>query len=220
MPNRIVGDKFISLIPCGLSILALALAFGHDRRIATKASGSALIEVAVQSKPSSTARSQAGPCESQPIYEQFDFWVGEWDVKQAQDEKGASVGSSRIEKTTGGCVILENWESTGFSGKSWNFYDIGLGKWRQIWIDVTGRKAEFIGEYRDDAMRLEGGAVLADGRKVKSRMTFFNLGPGKVRQLAERSTDGGRTWTTTVDYLYLRRKQARLPIERRWSGAS
>jgi hypothetical protein len=37
-------------------------------------------------------------------------------------------------------------------------------------------------------------------------MAFFNLGPDKVRQVAERSTDDGRTWTTTVDYLYLRKK--------------
>lgn len=167
---------------------------------------SELIEAAVQPQPASPARSQAGPCESQPIYKQFDFWVGEWDVKQMQAEKGASVGASRIEKLTGGCSILENWESPGFSGKSWNFYDVGLGKWRQIWIDGSGRKAEFSGEYREDAMRLDGGAVLADGRKVKSRMTFFNLGPDKVRQFAERSTDGGQTWTTTVDYLYLRKK--------------
>ena len=163
--------------------------------------------------PFSVARSQqpttkpaAAPCESRPHYSHFDFWVGEWDVKQPAAETGPSVGASKVEKLVGSCVIQENWESQGFSGKSWNFYDVGLGKWRQVWIDVTGRKAEFTGEYRENAMRLEGEAVLANGRRVKSRMTFFNLGPDKVRQFAERSTDEGKTWTTTVDLIYLRKK--------------
>lgn len=153
-----------------------------------------------------SSNNESGPCENQPHYRQLDFWVGEWDVKQPQAENGQSVGASKIEKLAGGCVILENWESPGFTGKSWNFYDVGLGKWRQIWIDITGRKAEFIGEYKDDAMRLEGETITAKGQRIKSRMNFFNLGSNKVRQFAERSMDGGQTWTTTVDFIYLRKK--------------
>lgn len=166
----------------------------------------AIGSVTIQAQQASPSSSPPSPCETQPQYKQFNFWVGAWDAKQTQAEAGPSVGSSKIEKLAGGCVILENWESPGFTGKSWNFYDVGLGKWRQIWIDVTGRKVEFSGDYRGEAMRFEGEAVLADGRKFKGRMTFFNLGPTKFRQLAERSTDGGQTWTTTVDYTYLRKK--------------
>jgi hypothetical protein len=152
------------------------------------------------------AQPAAGPCERPPHYHQFDFWLGEWDVKESSAETGPTVGASKIEKLVGSCIIQENWESPGFSGKSWNFYDVGLSKWRQIWIDITGRRAEFSGEYRDGAMRFEGEAVLANGRRVKSRMTFFNLSADKVRQFAERSTDEGKTWTTTVDYIYFRKK--------------
>lgn len=147
----------------------------------------------------------AGACQKGESYGHFDFWLGDWEARD-RTEKGPVVGTSRIEKISGGCVVQENWESPGFTGKSWNFYDASLGKWRQIWIDFTGRKAEFAGVYREDAMRFEGETVRADGVRFKSRMTFFNLGPDKVRQLAERSTDGGQTWTTTVDYLYLRKK--------------
>lgn len=151
---------------------------------------------------------QARPCENQPQYKQFDFWVGEWDVKQTGSETGPSAGASRIEKVSGGCAILENWESPGFTGKSWNFYDVAAGNWRQIWVDVSGRKAEFAGEYRDGAMRFEGEAITASGQRIKSRMTFFNLDSNKLRQFAERSTDGGKTWTVTVDFTYLRKKTA------------
>jgi len=151
-------------------------------------------------------RQQAGPCRTRPENLQFEFWVGQWDVKQTGAESGASVGASKIESHADNCIILENWESPGFNGKSWNFYDLGTHKWRQIWLDVTGRRAEFSGEYKDSAMRFEGEAITGKGIKVKSRMTFFNLGPDKVRQFAERSTDDGKTWTTSVDYTYFRKK--------------
>ena len=37
------------------------------------------------------------------------------------------------------------------------------------------------------------------------RMTFFDLGAGRVRQFSQASTDGGRTWTTLYDLTYTRR---------------
>jgi hypothetical protein len=148
----------------------------------------------------------SGPCKTRAENRQFDFWVGEWDVKQTGAESGPTLGSSKIESFADNCIILENWESRGFSGKSWNFYDLGTNKWRQIWLDVTGRKAEFSGEYKDNAMRLDGETINTKGIRVKSHMTFFNLGPDKVRQFAERSTDEGKTWTTTVDLTYIRKK--------------
>jgi hypothetical protein len=44
----------------------------------------------------------------------------------------------------------------------------------------------------------------ARGGKIMTRMTFFNLGPDKVRQLGENSTDEGKTWTAVWDAIYTR----------------
>jgi hypothetical protein len=41
--------------------------------------------------------------------------------------------------------------------------------------------------------------------KTINKMTFFKLGPNKVRQFLESSTDGGKTWTPGYDGLYIRR---------------
>src|SRR5205807_2187690 len=46
------------------------------------------------------------PCMFQPEHRQFDFWVGEWRVQNAQ---GQPVGMSSIQRIENGCVILENW---------------------------------------------------------------------------------------------------------------
>ena len=89
------------------------------------------------------------PCESRPESRQLDFWLGEWTVMDA----GQAVAASRIEKAASGCVILESYtQADGFSGKSINFFDPLLGKWRQTWADSRGNASEFTGEYRDKAL--------------------------------------------------------------------
>ncbi|MBV8858050.1 MAG: alpha/beta hydrolase [Acidobacteria bacterium] len=58
--------------------------------------------------PPAAARAERAqqPCMSAPEHRQFDFWVGEWDVRNA---RGRPVGTSRIERVEDGCVIMENW---------------------------------------------------------------------------------------------------------------
>jgi uncharacterized protein (TIGR02246 family) len=41
--------------------------------------------------------------------------------------------------------------------------------------------------------------------RLPTRLAFFKLGAGKVRQLSERSSDGGKTWTVNYDLIYSRR---------------
>jgi len=36
-------------------------------------------------------------------------------------------------------------------------------------------------------------------------MTLFNLGPDRVRQLSEQTVDGGKTWSTQYDFIYIRK---------------
>jgi hypothetical protein len=36
-------------------------------------------------------------------------------------------------------------------------------------------------------------------------MTFFNLGRDKVRQLVERTSDGGKQWQVVYDFIYTRK---------------
>jgi hypothetical protein len=102
--------------------------------------------------------------------------------------------------------LLENWTGLqGGTGKSINFFNAGTGKWRQTWADSTGNVAEYQGQYKDGALRYEGESFPRGGQKVMSRLTFYNLGPDKVRQFAEQSTDGGKTWNVTYDFIYLRK---------------
>lgn len=148
---------------------------------------------------------QTQPCKYSAESRQFDFFVGEWDAFNPQGNKG---GTSVIQKISGDCAVLENWTNAfgGGGGKSINFYDAANGKWYQYWIGQDGNPARFSGTYKDGAMRFEGEPFMQNGKRVLSRLTFFNLDANTVRQLAEQSVDDGKTWITSYDFKYVRRK--------------
>jgi Tetratricopeptide repeat len=150
----------------------------------------------------------AYPCLGNAQARQFDFWIGEWDAYVSGTNNLA--GHSKIERASGGCMILENWTSAGtpFSGKSMNFVDPVSQKWKQVWVGSNGINAsEFInGEYRDGAMRFECDSTSLQGVKTLIHFYFFNQGPDQMRQFHETSNDGGKTWATTYDFTYKRIK--------------
>src|SRR3954469_1217557 len=61
------------------------------------------------------------PCVNNPRAREFDFWIGEWDVYVTGTKNYA--GHSLIQMISGGCAVLENWDSPNSSGKSINFID-------------------------------------------------------------------------------------------------
>src|SRR5689334_14156665 len=144
--------------------------------------------------------SQAAPCDD-ALHRQFDFWVGGWDVT----DKGKVIATSSIERFAGGCGILENYtQLDGYSGKSINFYDAAAKRWRQQWADSMGNSSEWSGEFREGAMRFDGEAHRADGKKAMRNMTFTPLPDGNVRQASDVSRDGGKTWEPGYDFVYVR----------------
>lgn len=141
------------------------------------------------------------PC-SQPVYRQFDFWVGEWNVYS----EGKLAGANSVQKILGGCVIQENWtDALGNSGKSFNTYNPYKKKWQQNWVDDRGSVLEFTGEAKDGVMAYQAELPASGGSKLIYRMTFTKLSENRVRQLWEQSTDGGKTWQPLFDGDYQRK---------------
>lgn len=146
------------------------------------------------------AQTAPKPCLVDPQYREFDFWVGNWDVK---NPKGQLVGHNKVEIILDSCVVMENWQGLqGGSGKSFNYRDSQDGKWHQLWVSSQGVSREFSGYYGDNMMALEGNFVSKNGNKVLTKLTFFKLADNKVRQLGEQSYDLGKTWNTMYDLTY------------------
>ena len=89
-------------------------------------------------------------CTADPVYRQFDFWVGEWEVIGMN---GRKAGDSKIELILDSCIVLENWTSAngGYAGKSFNTYNANTKQWQQTWVDNKGGSTEYLeGAYQEN----------------------------------------------------------------------
>ncbi len=135
-------------------------------------------------------------------YRQFDFWVGDWEVRTPD---GSVAGTNRIARIENGCVLQENWEgSGGGTGKSFNIYDLTTGKWHQTWVSSDGMLLLLDGGLESGKMVLSGTRVGQGGATVHHRITWDPLAADTVRQLWEQSQDGGESWSVVFDGRYTR----------------
>ncbi|OYY71259.1 hypothetical protein [Sphingomonas sp. 28-63-12] len=145
----------------------------------------------------------SAPACTRPEYHQFDFWVGHWDVRS--NGKQTVVAHSLIESLYDGCAIRENWMPLKKAGGgSLSNYDSATGQWRQTWVDSTGTRVDFTGGSIGDAMVITGNwrGVSGPGQDGLVRMTYTSQPGGAVRQLGEVSTDGGKNWGPSFDFIY------------------
>lgn len=147
------------------------------------------------------------PCAMDTLYRSFDFWIGDWDVF---DLKGQKAGESKVDLILDSCIILENWTGAGggYTGKSFNTYNSYTKQWQQTWVDNSGGTTEFLnGKAEKNKIIFYADAVSDNtGKNFKRRLTFFKLNNDKVRQLGERSDDGGANYVIEYDLEYRRKK--------------
>ena len=140
----------------------------------------------------------AAPCDA-PEHRQFDFWIGEWEVRTPD---GKLAGNNRITRAYGGCVLQERYDTgRGYSGESLNTYDAARKVWHQTWVDTSGTLLLLEGGLRGDSMVLEGQTVDASRAVTRHRITWSPQSDGGVRQHWE-STDAKGQWTTAFDGHY------------------
>jgi len=89
-------------------------------------------------------------------YKQFDFWIGEWIVK---DTLGTVLGENTITKLEKDCMITEYWRGNkGRTGRSTNYYNTSDSTWNQLWVDNSGGVLELKGSFQNGKMILQSTA--------------------------------------------------------------
>jgi ketosteroid isomerase-like protein len=139
-----------------------------------------------------------------PEHHQFDFWLGDWDVFEADGvTKAAHV---RVERALGGCALRELYEDgTGMKGESLSGYDASRKVWHQTWVTNRGQLLMIEGKMQGDAMVLSGTYRDANGKRAVARGTWKRV-PDGVRETAVTSADGGKTWKPWFDLLFRKRR--------------
>jgi hypothetical protein len=156
--------------------------------------------------PAVTGRLQAAPAPQSPScaspeHRQFEFWAGDWDSYDVEDDKTPSA-HVRVDAILGGCALHERYEGTnGFVGESFSIYDASRKLWHQSWVTNRGELLVIEGRFQDGRMTLEGASVGSDGKPTTVR-GVWKPENGLVREWAERSADGGKTWTKWFDIVF------------------
>lgn len=154
---------------------------------------------------------QKTPCNSNPVYRQLDFWVGEW---EAFGKNSTKAGDSRISIILDSCIVLEEWTSVQpqqgirYAGKSFNTYNAVTRQWQQTWVDNVGGTTEYLsGKLENNTMVfLTQPFQFSKDTMAIRKLQLFNLAKDKVRQLFEISKDNGKSWSVEYDLEYRRKK--------------
>ncbi|MDH5213701.1 MAG: hypothetical protein OEY04_05675 [Gammaproteobacteria bacterium] len=156
-----------------------------------------------QASAASAPAAPAYPCENDERFKEFDFWVGEWEVRTAS---GQLAGTNSVRSEERGCVITEHWRNTaGGTGMSINYLDRTTDKWVQVWMAEGGSQIIISGRLTDDGMSLSGTLHdIGSDTTWPFRALWTSLPDGRVRQFFEQSNDGGTSWVPWFEGFYSR----------------
>lgn len=115
-------------------------------------------------------------------YNQFNFWIGEWNVYDNNDKL---IGENIIKSMPNACAIQENWTSAkGNSlGTSYSYYDASDKKWHQLWIDNKGYVLATEGNFANNTMVLTSKLVQSKKGDFYNRITWTQNEDGSVTQI-------------------------------------
>jgi hypothetical protein len=153
-----------------------------------------------------TARERGEPPRSRAAcatseFRQFDFFTGDWDTyDMARPAK--LVARNRVTMALDGCAVREVYEQAdGLVGESLSLYDASRRRWHQSWVTNRGSLLLLNGGLEAGRMVLTGPDRTPDGVASLLRAIWWKEGP-EVREKAERSIDGGKTWTPVFDIVF------------------
>ncbi|MGA9343405.1 MAG: nuclear transport factor 2 family protein [Rhodanobacteraceae bacterium] len=137
------------------------------------------------------------PCTS-AAYRQFDFFVGDWDAFEI-GAPAEIIARNQVSSILGGCTVLEDYrQSDGVHGESFSIYDASRESWHQTWVTSRGTLLLLDGGVRNGDMVLTGTEQATHGTSSLLRGVWHRDG-ASVRETAQRSRDGGKTWKPVFD---------------------
>ena len=145
---------------------------------------------------------QGKGCTGNPHFDDFDFWVGQWEVTDNSDSSVA--GRNVIEKQLNDCLVMENWQGAkGSVGKSINYFNPLTEKWRQVWV-AAGYVIDIEGGLVNGSMVLVGTIDYFADKRYRFRGTWTPSADGSVRQFFEQFDEDKKAWSPWFDGKYVR----------------
>lgn len=131
----------------------------------------------------------------------FDYLLGDWEFTSESRDYGKFGGRwSAVRLDTG--QILDEYRVLGDKGETFyvsstiRAYNAAAGQWELIGMDAGGGLQDFGTAQRANSdMHIEQRFGVAAGKPITLRIRYYNIQPDRFSWSADRSTDGGQTWT-------------------------
>ena len=143
---------------------------------------------------------------------QMEYMVGLWKVDgkmwmdPTNDEPMAFTATAEFEYELDGAVLemeyISEMMGMPFRGMSYTTYDRERKEWQDTWMDnLTGRQMMMTGQ-EENGQRVMTGVDFFQGMEYLTRNTSFNITETSFDWKMEQSTDGGKTWFTSMAATY------------------
>ncbi len=147
----------------------------------------------------------AAACAANPENRALDFWLGEWTIAAPG---GGPRATSNVTLALDKCLIVEHWDGgRGHSGENFFGYSADDNSWHGLFADNEGRVHIFVdGKAASGSAQFSGPSRGPQGETVLNRVTIHRVAGDRVEQIWEKSSDGGKTWTTAFRGEYTRKQ--------------
>ncbi|HEX3878242.1 MAG TPA: hypothetical protein VHW24_14725 [Bryobacteraceae bacterium] len=131
----------------------------------------------------------------------FDYLLGEWEFTTVSKEHGTGKGVwTAVRLSTG--QILDEFRIVGDKRETWyvtstlRAYNAGLDRWELVgMVEGGGLQDVGTGQRVGGEVHIEQKFGVASGNTSILRIRYYNIQPDRFSWTADRSSDGGKTWS-------------------------
>ena len=141
----------------------------------------------------------------------FDYLLGDWEFTAENGDYGRFHGVWSALRLPNG-QILDEYRVTGDSGETYyvtttlRSYNAALDRWELVGMDMGGGLQDTgTGQRRGSEVHIEQTFGVASGRPSRWRIRYHSIEADRFSWVADRSTDGGTTWTQEYQKIEARR---------------
>lgn len=147
----------------------------------------------------------AAACATNPNNRALDFWLGHWTIAAPG---GAPNATSKVTLELDKCLVVERWDGgRGHAGENFFGYSADDSSWHGLFADNEGRVHVFLhGAAATGSAEFSGPSRGPQGGTILNRVTIRRISETQVEQTWQKSSDGGKIWTTVFRGEYTRRK--------------
>ncbi len=142
---------------------------------------------------------------------EFDYLLGDWEFSAVSQQFGKFRGLWSAAKLEQG-QVLDEYRVVGDGGETYYVtttlrnYNGAAERWELIGTDGGNGLLDFgTGRKEGAEMRIEQSFGVASGIPSQLRIRYYDIRPDRFSWSADRSTDGGKTWTKGFQTIEARR---------------